>query len=322
LLLFAHDDHGERAYPPSGTVTVMGGPPLEPWTNTLRLDESSTMTRHCYADRFSIVRVETRGPLADAVYKSSSVPALLVSVFLQPVEARGYQLWVDGAIAPIGEVPALRANVIDLEATPAMWADRGVDYVHFHVRRAALEEAAADLGYDHVGSIRLSINEDDIVLAQIAKSVLPSLDTAAGPPPLALDHLELILGAHLAQRYGSTHQRRNGGGGGLAAWQRRRATELLRAKLDASVRLADLARACDLSVSHFSRAFKVSFGVTCHRWLTERRIERAKQLLALPNRPLADVASQCGFGDQASFTRTFHRVVGMTPGRWRRERAR
>src|SRR5258708_29599470 len=141
----------------------MGGPPLEPWTSTLRLDESSTMTRHRYADRFSIVRVETAGPLADVVHKSSSVPALLVSVFLQPVVARGYRLWVDGAIAPIGEIAAFRANVIDLEATPAMWGDRGVDYVHFHVRRAALEEAAAHLGYDRVGGIRLSINEDDLV---------------------------------------------------------------------------------------------------------------------------------------------------------------
>jgi len=97
--------------------------------------------------------------------------------------------------------------------------------------------------------------------------------------------------------------------------------ELLRANLDVGVRLADVAGACDLSVSHFARSFKASFGVTCHRWLMERRIERAQQLLALRHIPLAEIASQCGFGDQAALTRTFHRFVGLTPGRWRRDNA-
>jgi len=76
-----------------------------------------------------------------------------------------------------------------------------------------------------------------------------------------------------------------------------------------------------LSVSHFARSFKASFGVTCHRWLMERRIERAQELLATADIPLADVAVQSGFADQAAFTRAFHRIAGMTPGRWRRAHA-
>jgi AraC-like DNA-binding protein len=93
----------------------------------------------------------------------------------------------------------------------------------------------------------------------------------------------------------------------------------LQENLDGTVRLADLARECQLSVGHFARSFKASFGVTCHQWLTERRIESAKHLLALTNSSLADVASHSGFSDQAAFTRTFHRLVGVTPGQWRRE---
>ena len=72
------------------------------------------------------------------------------------------------------------------------------------------------------------------------------------------------------------------------------------------------------SVSHFARSFKASFGVTTHQWLIGRRIERAKELLALTDTPLAEVAGHSGFGDQAAFTRTFHHVVGATPGQWRR----
>jgi AraC-like DNA-binding protein len=292
---------------------------LEPWTNAMLLDESSTLREHCYADRFSAVRVETTGPLADAVRKSSSVPALLVSIFTRSTGVPNYRLWVDGKIVPVGRIAAFRSNVIDLAAEPSSWADGGFETVHFHVRRHALDDVASDLGYECTGAFRPSVAGEDIVLAQIAKSLLPRLDLKSRPVPLALDQLELIIGAHIVQRYGAMRPRRNVVRNGLANWQRGRATELIRENLNGSVRLADLARECGLSVSHFSRSFKTSFGVTCHQWLTDRRIERARELLALTRIPLADVASRAGFGDQAAFTRSFHRHVGTTPSQWRRE---
>jgi AraC family transcriptional regulator len=288
----------------------------------MHLDASSTLRTHRYADRFSVVRVETTGALNEPVRKSSSVPAVLVSVFVQPVATRGYRLWVDGATVPTGPIPAFRSNVIDLATEPATWGAAGIDSVHFHVRYGAIDETATELGYERVGALRPVVARDDIVLAQIAKNVLPFLGRASEVETLALDRLELILGAHLVQRYGATKPRRAASSGGLASWQRRRATELLRANLDGQLRLADLASACGLSVSHFARAFKASFGVPCHRWLTEHRIHRAQELLATKDTPLAEVADQCGFGDQAAFTRTFHRLVGLSPGRWRREHSR
>ena len=295
---------------------------LEPWTSSLHLDESSTMQAHRYADRFSIVRVETSGPLAAAVHKSSSVPALLVSMFVRPVAGGDYRLWVDGKVVSSGPIAAFRANVIDLDAEPAMWGGRGVNHVHFHIRRAAIDDAATDLGYERIGGVRLSVAVEDVVLAQITKSILPILGGDARASPLALDQLELLIGAHVMQRYGATRPTQTMIPGGLAAWRQRRATELLRENLDGAVRLAELAQACELSVSHFARSFKASFGVSCHRWLMDRRIERAKELLAATDAPLVDVASQSGFGDQAAFTRTFHRLVGLSPGRWRREHQR
>jgi AraC-like DNA-binding protein len=279
------------------------------------------MRAHRYEDRFSVVRVETTGALADAVHKSSSVPALLVSLFVQPAAAPDFRLWVDGKLIPTGRIASFHANVIDLAAEPAMWGGRGIDYVHFHVRRTAIDDTAADLGYEHIDGIRPSVAQEDIVLAQIARTLLPYLGSNGRPPPLALDQLELIVGAHVVQHYGAAKQRRATTSGGLAAWQRRRATELLSDNLGATVRLADLAHACDLSVSHFARSFKASFRVSCHRWLTERRIEFAKELLMHSDISLVDVAIRSGFGDQAAFTRTFHRLVGESPGRWRREHA-
>jgi AraC family transcriptional regulator len=295
---------------------------LEPTQAYLRLDGASSLREWRERDRFAVVRVETTEALGDAVRKSSHVPAVLMSMSLRPLAAADYRLCVDGKVVPTGRIHPFRANVIELAAEPSIWAGGGADYVHFHVRRTSIDETAADLGYGPLGSLRLTVAEEDIVLAQIARTVLPSLGPDnVGPHPLALDHLELILCAHLLQRYGGLRLR-TVVSGGLAVWQQRRALEFMHENLDARVRLADLARECELSVTHFARAFKTTFGITTHQWLTNRRIDRAKELLADTSTALAEIAMQSGFGDQAAFTRTFHRLVGMTPGTWRREQAR
>ncbi|HEY1536734.1 MAG TPA: AraC family transcriptional regulator [Polyangiaceae bacterium] len=300
----------------------MTNTPLEPWTNAMRLGESSELRSHRYTDRFSVVRVETTGPLADAIHKSSSVPALLLSLFVRPVAAADYRLWFDGKVVPTGRIAAFRANLIDLAGEPAIWGGRGVDYVHFHVRQATIDDAAAAFGYERSANFRPSIAKEDIVLAQLTRSVLPFLGTQAALSPLALDQLELTIAAHVIQHYGAARQRRSIVHCSLSPWQSQRATELLRENLSGRVGLVDVARTCELSVSHFARSFKETFGVSCHRWLTERRVERAQALLVSTETPLADIAIQAGFGDQPAFTRTFRQVVGVTPAKWRREQRR
>jgi len=94
--------------------------------------------------------------------------------------------------------------------------------------------------------------------------------------------------------------------------------ELLRENLNGNVRLGDLAKECGLSVSHFARSFKATFGVSSHQWLIRQRISLTKELLTKTTLPLSEIAAQSGFGDQAAFTRTFHRIVGASPGHWRR----
>ena len=276
------------------------------------------MPSHRYADRFSVVRVQQVDDRSEPIKKTTSVPSLLVSVFVQPMSAGAYRLSLDGTNIPMGAISAFNASIVDLEAEPTMAASRGLDYVHFHMRRGIIEDAAAELGYARTSAFEPAINREDIVLAQIAKSMLPVLGTTV-PSPLALDQLELIVGAHLVQRYAETRRTQTTMNRGLAAWQRRRVTELLRENLDRSLRLADLAQACELSVSHFARSFKRTFGVSCHQRLTALRIERAKTLLAAGELSLTEIAVRSGLGDQATFTRTFRRIVGAPPGRWRRE---
>ena len=184
---------------------------LEPTTSYLRLDDRSTLTECRSDDRFSITLVESTGPLPNPVRMSSSVPALLVSLPLEPLAAPHFRLSIDGEILATRRIPAFHAIVVDLAAKPCLWAGSSIRFVHFHVRRSSIDEIATDLGYERAEWYRLAVVELDILLAQIARSVVPQLTGARGPHPIALDHLELILGAHLLQRYAGVRQRRERG---------------------------------------------------------------------------------------------------------------
>jgi len=70
---------------------------------------------------------------------------------------------------------------------------------------------------------------------------------------------------------------------------------------------------------YFERAFANSVGKAPYAWLVELRVSHAKSLLADRARPIAQIALECGFVDQAHFTNTFSRKVGVTPGKWRNE---
>src|SRR5262249_9541381 len=108
--------------------------------------------------------------------------------------------------------------------------------------------------------------------------------------------------------------------GGLAPWQLRRAYEFIDDNLNADPSIAEVAQQCRLSSSYFSRAFRRTSGFSPHRWLTKRRIDRAKELLCEPDLRLAEIAQGCGFVDQSHFARVFSRSEGCSPGQWRRMR--
>ena len=105
--------------------------------------------------------------------------------------------------------------------------------------------------------------------------------------------------------------------GGLAAWQKTRVTDYVEEHLADNVLLSQLAEVARLSPFHFSRAFKQSFGLPPLRYVTGRRIERAKSLLA-GDISVTQVGLAVGFGETSSFTTAFRRHTGVTPTAFRR----
>src|SRR5262249_14077349 len=108
--------------------------------------------------------------------------------------------------------------------------------------------------------------------------------------------------------------------GGLAPWQVRKVASQVEMQLDQPIRSADLATAVKVTPCHFSRVFRTSFGESPLQYVAKRRLERAKQLMLSTDSSLSQIAQDCGFADQAHFSRLFRRMSGDTPRAWRRAR--
>jgi AraC-like DNA-binding protein len=106
--------------------------------------------------------------------------------------------------------------------------------------------------------------------------------------------------------------------GGLAAWQERIVETYIEEHLDQSIPLATLAGLVRLSPYYFCRAFKQSFGIPPHRYHTQRRIERAKALLATPNPSVTEIGLAVSFSETSAFTAAFRKATGLTPTAYRR----
>lgn len=82
--------------------------------------------------------------------------------------------------------------------------------------------------------------------------------------------------------------------------------------------VADLARECGLSVRHFCRTFRVTTGRSLTEFATERRLARARALLADGRMPIKQVAWECGFVTPAAFSAAFRRATGCQPTSYRK----
>jgi AraC-like DNA-binding protein len=208
-----------------------------------------------------------------------------------------------------------------MKTDPQYVIDKPFHSLHFYLPRPALDGIAEQSGAPHVGELAspLGTAHDDEVIRHIGGSLLQALRRPAETNQLFIDHMMLAFTTHVAQAYGGMQRRAAPTRGGLAPWQAKRACEKLESDLGGKLPLAQIAAEFGLSVSHFSRAFRVSTGLPPHQWLLQQRVKTAKQLLTVRDLPLSEIAISAGFANQSHFTRVFSAAVGVSPGAWRRD---
>jgi AraC family transcriptional regulator len=276
------------------------------------------VTRALPKGDIAVTEIRCDNPLSGMSGSIQHEDAFLIALQLRDFPKHEY--WEDGRLASVCNLRAGESFLADLKREPRALLNKPHHSLIFYLPRAALDamgdEANAprigDLGYEPGAGV------NDVTISGLGSLLLPALSCPDQADRLFLDYVLLALGVHIAQTYGGMRPASRKVRGRLAPWQERRAKEILRANLQGGVPLKEVARECRLSVGHFSHAFRRTLGVAPHSWLIEQRIVLSKEKLRDDRLSLTDVAAECGFCDQSHFTQHFTRIVGVSPGAWRR----
>jgi AraC family transcriptional regulator len=169
-------------------------------------------------------------------------------------------------------------------------------------------------------SIRYACGVQDELINQIGLSVLSEMTCPTAAGRMLVETSSLMLAARLAHAHAETelirlpiltpHRLDDG--------RLRRVLAYVEEHLAEDITVADLANVACLSIFHFTRAFAGAMGVPPHRYVSQRRLESAKAMLATGRASLSEIALESRFSSQSSFTRAFRRATGMTPAEYRR----
>jgi AraC family transcriptional regulator len=172
----------------------------------------------------------------------------------------------------------------------------------------SVEKVSRALGSDV--ELRYACGVIDEPLARVVRSLLSEARTDGASGPLFADALGVAVAARLVRRFGNVCDRVAPSG----ALESRLKTvlEKMEDTLGSSTTVADLAAVAGLSPAHFAREFKRCTNWTPHAFLMERRVQRARQLLAAGG-SIAESAFACGFSDQPHLGRVFKKRFGITP---------
>lgn len=252
--------------------------------------------------------------------RSLTVPQEEAFAFHVPLSLPFFtDLWTAGRRRDVPDWSLGDAQLVDLGDNPRVNLDTPFDSLRFYIPQIALDEMANEAGIRRVkGLYAPNFGARDLVMFGLAQALTAAMENPGDGTAMFSDCIALAFFAHIACAYGSVSAEGSNARGGLAPWQLQRARDFVNANLAGDPSISQVADECGLSTSYFVRAFKQATGVPPHRWLTQQRVGRAKELLRDPDWELSDIAQLCGFVDQSHFTRVFSKSEGYSPGRWRR----
>jgi AraC family transcriptional regulator len=214
----------------------------------------------------------------------------------------------------------------DIDIQPAGYSDTWQEYqpntsLIVHVSRGLLRHAAEEMNLDPDRAVLEPQHQfRDAQIEHIAWALDADRRSARPNGSLYTESLGLALAAHLLGRnrtsqpgfqHATSHAQ--GRGRGFSPSQRRRLIDFIEAHLDQDLSIARLAGAAAVSASHFKTLFKRTTGMPVHQYVIQRRVERARTLLARGDFPASQVALASGFAHQSHMARAMRRLLGVTP---------
>jgi AraC family transcriptional regulator len=165
--------------------------------------------------------------------------------------------------------------------------------------------------------LRAAIGVRDPVISQIGLLARKELRDGGTGGRRYIEGLGTALAVHLLRQYGSAAKAPIIHKAGLAAKPLKRVVEHINEHLQDELSLLELSRLANLSPHRFATAFKASVGIPPHRYVIERRIDLARDLLRRCDEPISQIAYAVGFSSQSHLTTNFRRTTGVTPRKFR-----
>jgi AraC family transcriptional regulator len=209
--------------------------------------------------------------------------------------------------------PGLQEGSVDI-------ADAMSGVLHIYLPLSHFSPGNFDIDESAIGALSYESAFEDPLLAEIGCAIASELETETSAGSLLIEGLAFSLAARLVQKCigASTGQPIvSRASGALDRRRLQRVLDYIETNLEGDLSLDLMASIACLSRYHFARAFKQAVGKPPHRYVSARRLDRAKALLIQGERSLVDIALSLSFSDQASFTRAFRQATGQAPGQFR-----
>jgi AraC family transcriptional regulator len=153
----------------------------------------------------------------------------------------------------------------------------------------------------------------DTQIEEIGKHLLAGLEREGAASRIYAESLATQLTIHLLRHYSTANIASQRPPARLSRHKLLRAIEYIDENLREDLTLPDIAEALAMSPSHFAHAFRHTTGLPPHRYVLDRRIERAKALLRETDLPITEIAHRIGCASHSHFSAMFHRGTGQTP---------
>ena len=199
------------------------------------------------------------------------------------------------------------------------WNTAGpIDFAHFYFDPKLVDHVVAS-AFDRdpfYAQLQETLGEADPLVRSLALGLIEELE--AGDPQQAYleDMLHLLL-CRVLRLHSNARRSAPLARHVLAPFRLRRSLDFMEAHLGDQIGVCDIAAASGISRFHFSRAFRQTTGSAPYAYLLGRRITAAKLLLIRSERPLVEIAEQCGFASLSQFSRMFKRETGICPSSFR-----
>jgi AraC family transcriptional regulator len=149
-------------------------------------------------------------------------------------------------------------------------------------------------------------------LETIAWAIKAELEANVPSDLLYAETLALGLAIRMAEAAGACPQTSRSATT-LSSRQKAMLADFIECNLETSLSLGQLANLLAVSLTHLKAQFVNSFGMPPHRYILNRRVERAKVLLAHSDLPMSQIALKAGFSHQSHMATTMKRILGQTP---------